>query len=416
MKFDEYPAGAPRQPSGPLTGVKVLDLTSVLMGPYCTQIFADLGADVIKVESAAGDTTRFLPPGHHPDRGGMFLNMNRGKRSIVLDLKHPEGRAVLLRLVEQADVLLHSMRPQAIARLKLTYPDLAPLNPRLVYANLYGFSRAGPYADYPAYDDVIQAASGLTMLQAELNDGTPSYLATVVADKVTGLTGAYSIMAALLHRERSGEGQEIEIPMFETMVSFVMIEHLCGSLFDTPMGPPMYPRVISPERRPYRTKDGHIAVMIYNDRHWRGFFEALGHPDWSKDPMFSSVRTRTHNIKQVLAKVAEVMSERTTQEWIELLRSAEVPAMPLFTTQDLLNDPHLQQTGFWQTLDTKEGRLRFPGIPTRFSRTPGRITDAGPALGEHSAEVLAQHGFSAEEIDRLMSHDIVRGMSAPAGV
>ncbi|RYY12531.1 MAG: CoA transferase, partial [Alphaproteobacteria bacterium] len=228
---------------GPLAGVRVLDLTSVLMGPYATQIFADLGADVVKVESPDGDTTRHLPPGKEEGQGGMFLNVNRGKRSIVLDLKQPAGREALLALARDADVFVHSMRAQAIGRLGLDYEALKVVNPRIIYANLYGFGRSGPYRDYPAYDDIVQAASGLVDLQAKLSHGQPTYLGTVVADKVTGLTGAYAIIAALFARERSGEGQEIEVPMFETLVSFTMIEHLCGSLFDPPLGPPEYPRV-----------------------------------------------------------------------------------------------------------------------------------------------------------------------------
>lgn len=387
---------------GPLAGVRVLDLTSVLMGPYSTQIFADLGADVIKIEGPTGDTTRFLPPGPDATRGGMFLNVNRGKRSLVLDLKQPGAQAALLRLAETADVFVHSMRSQAIGRLGLDYPALKTANPKIVYANLYGFARGGPYRDYPAYDDIVQAASGLVDLQARLSKGEPTYLGTVVADKVAGLTGAYAIIAALFARERTGVGQEIEIPMFETLVSFTMIEHLCGSLFDPPLGPPEYPRVTSEARRPYRTKDGYIGVMIYNDKHWRAFFAALGDPEWSRDPMFASMRSRTENIGTVLARLAEVIAERTTDEWLELMRKAEIPATAIARPTDLLRDPHLVETGFWEERDTEAGRLRFPGIPTTFSETPGAIGDPGPALGADSRAVLSEAGFTPEEIDELI--------------
>ncbi|HZU64852.1 MAG TPA: CoA transferase, partial [Novosphingobium sp.] len=366
---------------GPLAGVKVLDLTSVLMGPYATQIFADLGADVIKVEGPAGDTTRFIPPGPDPARGGMFLNVNRGKRSLALDLKQPQARAALLRLAAGADVFIHSMRAGAMARLGLDYPALQAANPRILYANLYGYGRAGPYADHPAYDDIVQAASGIADLQGRLSGAEPAYAATVIADKVAGLTGTYAVIAALYAREKTGLGQEIEVPMFETLVSFALTEHLCGSLFVPPQGPPEYPRATAPTRRPYRTADGHIAVMIYNDKHWRAFFHALGDPEWSRDPIFASMRSRTQNIALVLARVAEVLATRTTAEWLDTLRAAEIPAGPVASLADVLDDPHLAATGFWQERDSDLGRLRFPGIPTRFSATPGAIGGPGPALG-----------------------------------
>jgi crotonobetainyl-CoA:carnitine CoA-transferase CaiB-like acyl-CoA transferase len=393
---------------GPLAGVRILDLTSVLMGPYATQIFADLGADVIKVESPDGDTTRYLPPGHDAARGGMFMNVNRGKRSLVLDLKQPAGREALLKLAETADVFIHSMRAQAIGRLGLDYPALEAANPRIIYANLYGFARSGPYCDYPAYDDIVQAASGIVDLQARLSGGEPTYLATVVADKVAGLTGAYAVMAALFARERDGKGQEIEIPMFETLVSFATVEHLCGSLFVPPLGPPEYPRATSEARRPYRTKDGYIGVMIYNDKHWRAFFHAIGDPEWSQDSMFASMRSRTENIGAVLAKVAEVMEQRTTDEWMEVLRAAQIPAMAIASLTDLLDDPHLVQTGFWEQRDTDEGTLRFPGIPTNFSGTPGQIGDPGPALGADSQSVLAEAGFTEDQIAAMINSGAVR--------
>jgi len=392
---------------GPLAGVRVLDLTSVLMGPYATQIFADLGADVIKVEGRGGDTTRALPPGHDAARGGMFMNVNRGKRSLALDLKQASAREALLKLAAGADVFIHSMRAQAIGRLGLDYAALKAANPKIIYANMYGFARSGPYRDYPAYDDIVQAASGLVDLQARLSGGEPTYVATVLADKVSGLTGAYAVMAALYARERSGEGQEIEIPMFETLVSFTMIEHLCGSLFQPPLGPPEYPRVTSEARRPYRTMDGHIGVMIYNDKHWRGFFAALGDPEWSRDPMFLSMRSRTENIGAVLGQLAAVMETKTTAEWEAIFRDAEIPAMAIASTQDLLSDPHLTATGFWTERETDAGRLRYPGIPTGFMGTPGAIGDPGPGLGADSLAVLREAGLSEEEVAAMQASGAV---------
>jgi crotonobetainyl-CoA:carnitine CoA-transferase CaiB-like acyl-CoA transferase len=386
---------------GPLSGVKVIDLTSVLMGPYATQIFADLGADVIKIESPDGDTTRALPPAIGPKRGGMFLNINRGKRSLALDLKQPAARQVVLRLAKTADVFIHSMRAAAIGRLGLDYTALKLANEKIIYANLYGFGRGGPYADYPAYDDIVQAASGLASLQDRLTGNGPGYVASAVADKIAGLTGAYAVMAALFARERTGGGQEIEVPMFETLTSFVMAEHLCGAITEPASGPPEYPRVTAPDRRPYLTKDGHIGLMVYNDKQWRSFFDLIGNPDWSRDPMFASMTSRTENIGAVLGKLSEVMATRTTDEWMAAFRTAEIPAMPILSTSDLLVDPHLEQTGFWHRADSDLGPVRMPGIPTRFSQTPGEIGDIGPALGGDGTAVLTEAGFSLDDINLL---------------
>ena len=394
---------------GPLAGVRVLDLTSVLMGPYATQIFADLGADVIKIEGPTGDTTRAIPPGPDDTRGAMFLNVNRGKRSLALDLKQPAAREAVLRLAASADVFIHSMRAQAIARLGLDYAALKAANPRIVYANLYGYSRRGPYRDYPAYDDIVQAASGIVDLQARLSGGEPTYAANVIADKVSGLTGAYAVIAALFARERTGLGQEVEVPMFETMVSFAAVEHLCGALFSPPLGPPEYPRATSPSRRPYRTADGHVGVMIYNDTQWQAFFRELGDPEWSRDPMFASMRSRTENITAVLARVAEVLATRGTAEWMALFRRAEIPATPIASLSDLLHDPHLEATGFWEEHETEAGTLSFPGIPTAVSATPGAIGDPGPRLGADNAAILGEAGFSAAEIAELARSGAVIG-------
>jgi crotonobetainyl-CoA:carnitine CoA-transferase CaiB-like acyl-CoA transferase len=394
---------------GPLAGVRVLDLTSVLMGPYATQIFADLGADVIKVEDPRGDTTRFLPPGPSSDRGAMFVNLNRGKRSLALDLKKPKAREALLELARDADVFIHSMRAGAIKRLGLDYEAVRAANPAIIYANLYGFGRAGRYRDFPAYDDIVQAASGLADLQARLNGGEPAYLATVVADKVAGLSAAYAVCGALFAREKGAGGQEIEVPMFETLASFALAEHLCGSLYDPPLGPPEYPRVVSPQRRPYRTRDGYLAVMIYTDQHWRAFFDAIGHPDWSTDPMFADIPSRTRNIGTVLGRLVDVLAERSNDEWMAVLTEAQIPAMPILSLTDLLDDPHLAEAGFWVERDTADGRVRFPAIPTYFSGTPGEIGDPGPAHGADGEAILADAGFSHERIVALRESGALRG-------
>jgi len=388
-------------PAGPLAGVRVLDLTATLMGPYCTQILADMGADVIKVEGHAGDTTRYLQSGKKPGMSGMFVSLGRGKRSVVLDLKTDGGREVLSRLAAQCDVFVHSMRHEAIGRLGFDYEGIRALRPDVVYANLYGYSRLGPYAGWPAYDDTIQGISGIAMLQAEVI-GEPRYVPTMIADKVAGLTAAYAIAMALFHRERTGEGQEVEIGMFETMVSFLLVEHIGGELFDPPIGDPIYRRAVAPHRRPYRTADGHVSVLIYNDKQWQRFVSIAGSPPILDDDRFDTLESRARHIDDFYAAISEVMPTRTSVEWIGALQQAGIPAVPLKSLKDLMHDPHLEQTGFFVSQRTKEGKLRFPGIPARFSRTPGRIREAGPLLGEHTFEVMREMGFSDAEIASLL--------------
>ena len=259
----------------------------------------------------------------------------------------------------------------------------------------------------------MQGASGLASLQGRLTGGEPGYVASAVADKVAGLTGAYAVMAALFARERTGpgqgQGQEIEVPMFETMAAFVMAEHLCGAVTEPPSGPPEYPRVTAPDRRPYRTRDGHIGLMIYNDKQWRSFFALIGNPEWSRDPMFATMTSRTENIQTVLGKLGDVIATRTTEEWMEAFRTAEIPAMPILSTSDLLEDAHLAATGFWHRADSALGPVRMPGIPTRFSGTPGKIGDIGPELGADNRGVLEEAGFSADEIAGLESAGVLKG-------
>ncbi len=398
-------AGAGR---GPLSGVRVLDLTSVLMGPYCTQIMADLGADVIKVESPEGDTSRYIGPGRTADRRGTFISMNRGKRGVVLDLATAEGRELCLRLAAGADVVMHSMRPQAIGRLGLDYAAVAAVNPDVIYANLYGFGRDGRYAGKPAYDDTIQALSGVAMLQAEINP-EPQFVTTVIGDKVCSLSAAYAVMAALFHRARGGGGQEIEIPMFETMASFVLVEHLVGAAYDPPLGPPVYARTTTPYRRPYRTRDGYVAVMVYNDKQWRRFGELIGRPDVAADPRFRTQADRSANMGAFCEMLAEHLATRGTEEWVELLERAEIPVARLNTTADLFRDPHLADVGFFRTIeDPHDGRLKLPGYPLKFSSTPGGFTRAAPMLGEHTAEVLHELGLSDDQLDGLEARGAIR--------
>ena len=374
-------------PSGPLFGVRVIDLTAMVMGPYCTQIMADMGADVIKVEPPEGDNTRFISVGPAPGMSGVFANVNRGKRSVVLDLRTEPGKRALRGLIAEADVFIHSMRSKAIAKLGFSYADVAALNPALVYTNCYGYSRRGPYGDLPAYDDTIQAECGLPAIQ-QLLTGTANYVGTIMADKVAGLTVLYATMMALFHRERTGEGQEVEVGMFATMASFMLVEHANGALFEPALGPAHYPRAVAPNRRPYRTQDGYISALIYNDKHWSLFVEAV-RPAWAT-PELASLEQRARQIDVVYGLLAQTFLERTTEAWLGLLRELGIPAAPLRTTDELFDDPHLAAVGFFERVETAHGPMRFPGVPTWFSRTPGAVAGPPPQLGDSTREVLGE--------------------------
>ena len=381
--------------AGPLTGVRVVDLTAMVMGPYCTQIMADMGADVIKVEPPQGDDTRYISVGPVRGMGGVFVNVNRGKRGITLDLQSDSGKTVLRALIEQADVFIHSMRSKAVARLGFGYDEVAAINPAIVYTNCYGYGRRGPKGDLPAYDDTIQAACGLPYVQEQLT-GEPNYVGTILADKVAGLTALYATMMALFHRERTGEGQEVEVGMFETMASFMLVEHANGAMFDPPLGPAVYPRTVAPNRRPYRTSDGYIAALIYNDKHWAAFMDAV-RPPWASE-LYATLERRARQIDTVYALLAETLAQRTTQEWLELFRELEIPAAALSSPATLFDDDHLNAVGFFETVDTVHGPVRFPGVPTWFSRTPGRVSGPAPELGADTAEVLEELGLAPADV------------------
>jgi crotonobetainyl-CoA:carnitine CoA-transferase CaiB-like acyl-CoA transferase len=372
---------------GPLSGVRVVDLTAMVMGPYATQIMADNGADVIKIEPPQGDDTRYISAG--PERGlcGVFVNVNRGKRSVVLDLRSGEGKAALTKLIASADVFIHSMRCKAIARLGFDYDAVAAIKPDIIYVNGYGFGRRGPYADKPAYDDTIQAECGLPAVQEMLN-GEPGFVGTIMADKISGLHTLYATIMALYHRAVTGEGQEVEVPMFESMASFMLVEHANGALFTPPAGPAHYPRVVSRNRRPYKTKDGHIAALIYNDKHWAAFVAAV-QPEWAT-PEMDSLEDRAKQIDAIYSLLAQTFAQRTTAEWLELLEANHIPAAPLRSPEELLNNEHLDAVGFFEEVDSDYGRLRFPGNPTWFSKTPGAVQGPTPRLGEHTDEVLGE--------------------------
>jgi crotonobetainyl-CoA:carnitine CoA-transferase CaiB-like acyl-CoA transferase len=397
---------------GPLQGIKVIDMTTVLMGPYATQMLGDYGADVIKVESIEGDVTRLIGPTRHPGMGPVFLNTNRGKRSICLDLKKPAGRDAVLRLIANADVLIYNVRPQAMARLNLGYDVASKINPRLIYAGVFGFGQDGPYAAKPAYDDLIQGATGLPALMAQTSDGTPRYVPNALVDRIVGLTAVGAICASLVHRDRLGRGQRLDIPMFETMTSFVMGDHMGGLTYDPPLDKGGYARHLSRDRRPYKTSDGYICVIVYNDKQWQSFFDATGRDDLRNDPKFATFAGRATNIDEVYAELARIFKTRTTADWLALLTKADIPVMPMHDLETILDDPHLVATGYFPIVEhPTEGPIRSMKVSAAWSETPVETVRLAPRLNEHGEEILREAGFSNEEIATLVRDGVTR---APA--
>jgi crotonobetainyl-CoA:carnitine CoA-transferase CaiB-like acyl-CoA transferase len=397
--------------TGPLAGVTILDLTTVLMGPFATQILAGLGADVIKVEPPDGDGIRHVGPMRNRGMGHIFLHVNRGKRSVVLDLKQAPARDALLRLVERADAMVSNVRPAAMKRLGLDYDTIAARNPRLVYVTCCGFGQRGPSAAKPAYDDLIQGAAGVPWLMQRAGAPAPAYAPVTLVDRLTGLHAAYTVAAALYAREKTGRGQAVEVPMFEAAAQFVLGDHMGGLTFDPPLGEPGYARLLTPHRRPYETRDGYLCLLIYNDKQWRSFFAAIGEPErFERDARFASQTARGEHVDAVYAYVAEVMRTRTTAEWERLLDEADIPHQPMNSPADILADPHLRATGFvGEEHHPSEGRLRTLAAPTSWSGTPLAAPAPAPRLGEHTVEVLRAAGLSDVEIDALLAGGAARG-------
>jgi crotonobetainyl-CoA:carnitine CoA-transferase CaiB-like acyl-CoA transferase len=403
-------SSSPSAGEGALSGVRVIDLTSVLMGPYATQLLGDMGADIIKIEPPGGDSVRGIGPMINPGMGYDFLQVNRNKRSLVLDLKKADGMAALLRLIDSADVLTYNVRPQAMGRLGLTWAHLAQRNPRLIYVGTFGYGQDGPYAAKPAYDDLIQGVMGVPSLVAQVGDGVPRYVPMAFVDRAVGIAACGIVTAALYRREKTGKGQSVEVPMFETMLPFVLGEHMAGATFAPAIGPMGYPRLLARERTPYPTADGFVCALIYNDKQWQSFFTMIGEPErFTSDPRLRSMTTRTEHIGDLYAMVARLLRNGTTAQWLQRFEQADIPAMPLHTLESLIEDPHLQAVGFFQMMEhPSEGTLRMMAPSGQWSESPPSIRRGAPRLGEHSAEVLAEAGYSLDEIRRLAAAGVTR--------
>ncbi len=383
----------PEAASGPLRGVKVLDLTTVVMGPSATQILGDLGADVVKVETSGGDTVRLIGPWRNPGMGPLFLQANRNKRGIVLDLKTPEGKAAAVDLAASADVLVSNVRPQGLKRLGLDYESLSADNPKLIYCSAVGYGSDGPYAGAAVYDDLMQAASGISGL-FRLVDGAPRYAPVNICDRVVGLYVVNAVTSALYHRAMTGEGQFIEVPMFETMAQFVLADHMGGEVFQPPEGSMGYRRLMSRTRGPYPTADGHLALVVYTDRQWRDFTALVGEPDlMTRDARFATQDARTRHAEDAGAYLARHLSGKTTDAWLEALRKLDIAACKVNSLEDLLTDPHLAAVDFFEDVEhPTEGTLRATRFPVRFSRSPASIRHHAPRLGEHTDEFTPPGG------------------------
>lgn len=379
-----------------LQGLRIADMTSVIFGPYATQVLADLGADVVKIEqTGTGDTIRIIGhPPHTPGMSPLHLRLNRGKRSVDWDMRSEAGRAAMRRLIESSDVFIHNVRGDAIERLGWGYETVRALRPDIVYVHCTGFDQRGPYADLQAYDDIIQAASGMASLLPKVDgDPQPRYFPMTVADKVSGLHAAYAVLAAIVHKLRTGEGQFVEVPMFEAVTSFNLIEHLFDSTFVPPTGPALYNRQLDPSRRPLRTRDGWIAIAPYLDDRWVRLFEAVGRADVLQEPRFADMLMRRQNMGQMYDVMATLTPQKATDEWLALMRQINVPAMRVNEVEDLVDDPQVRAAGLLQQREhPTEGGYLEVAAPVRFSAWNPEPPSPAPTLGQHSAEVASELG------------------------
>jgi crotonobetainyl-CoA:carnitine CoA-transferase CaiB-like acyl-CoA transferase len=388
----------PKHAIGPLAGVRVIDITTMILGPVATMLLADMGAEVIHIESPDGDPFRDVGDARSPRMSAAFLAVNRNKSSVVIDLKKPEGMGALLKLIETADVLVHNMRQAAADRLGLGYEAVAERKPDIIYAAGVGFGTEGPYCSKPAYDDIIQGLSGVAGLSSMSGD-EPSYFPTVIADKLSGYALASAVAMALYRKATTGKGDKIEVPMFETMVHFNLLDHLGGGLFAPQTQRYGYTRMFSPYHRPVKTSDGYICIVANTDKQWRAIFRLIGRQELIDDGRFCTLKSRIENVVALYRIVHEAMGNRTTNEWIGLLDAEGVPCGHVSGLAQLEEDPHLQAIGFFSTMvHPTEGSLRVPGIPWKFASGTGGIRSLGPRLGEDTADVLREIGYCDGEI------------------
>ena len=392
----------------PLKGIKIIDASSILMVPYCTRLLADMGAEIIKVETLSGDNTRYIGPSINKGMAAVFLNINRNKKSISVDLKSADGRLIIYKLIKKSDVFVSNIRKASLEKLKLTHSDFIKINPKIITANAVGFSSKGPYAGLPAFDDTIQAISGMAAYQ-EIYSDQPSYTSGATADKVTGLMLGMSILSALFNREKNGEGTELEVPMMETMVDFTLVEHLYGYNFLPPKAPPIYPRQSSPNRKPYKTLDGYIAVLPYSDDQWLRFFSIIKKENILKDPKFCSLESRNQNIDELYKILSEELKKRNTSFWIKNLREQDIPATKVNFPKDLFEDEHLAKTKFFKVQDhPTEGKLLYPSFPVEFNEDEIAESLHAPSLGENTKEILTDLGYSEFEIESFVSKGTIK--------
>ncbi len=391
--------------NAPLQGIRVIDMATVLMGPVATQILGDYGADVIKIEPPEGDVMRHAGTARNPNMGPMYLATGRNKRSVALDIKKAEGKRALLKLCAGADLFIHNVRPAAMRRAGLSYEDLRAINPSIVYVALVGFGQDGPYAGRPAFDDIIQAASGIAGLFTRAGHAEPAFIPANLCDRMTGMAAAHTAIAALFMRSRTGEGQSIEVPMFETLTQMILGDHLNGEAYVPPVAKTGYSRLLNRYRRPFKTLDGHLALTPYNDKQFRAFFSAIGREaDFDGDARINTHAARASNYDVAYGLLSEIVGTRSTDDWINLCNAHEIPCQRINSIDDLLADPHLNAVGFFQEVDhPTEGRIRQMRHAARWSSLDTTTRYLPPRVGEHSIEVLREAGFSQADIDLLVA-------------